>query len=145
MDCEHASETVGKAGFQPVSIGAACLGRVRVVAGAMPGIAITAFAWHAPAEPTAQWQWPIAPMGAPAGDRVGGIMTRPVRVASAHRHRIHLIALFGSSGHHPIPIEATDRHVGIVTHTDVAAALIRIDAPTGRSDASDGRCRTSPI
>ena len=35
-------------------------------------------------------------------------------------------------------MDDADRLVGIVTHTDVVAALSRIDAPSGRSDASDG-------
>ena len=47
-----------------------------------------------------------------------------VRVASVDRHLAELIPLFGSSGHHHIPIvDAEDRLVGIVTQSDVVAAL----------------------
>ena len=55
---------------------------------------------------------------------VGAIMTRKVRVASVNRHLAELIPLFGSTGHHHIPIVDTDgRLVGIVTQSDVVAAL----------------------
>jgi CBS domain-containing membrane protein len=51
-------------------------------------------------------------------------MTRKVRVASVNRHLAELIPLFGSTGHHHIPIVDTDgRLVGIVTQSDVVAAL----------------------
>jgi CBS domain-containing membrane protein len=63
---------------------------------------------------------------------VGGIMTRKVRVASDHRHLAELIPLFGSTGHHHIPIvDANDRLVGIVTQSDVVAALARPDGAHG--------------
>ncbi len=75
--------------------------------------------------------------GVAAGERVGGIMTRQVRVASEHRHLVDLIPLFGSSGHHHIPIvDTAERLVGIVTQSDVVAALGRIDAPPAGSEAS---------
>ena len=55
---------------------------------------------------------------------VGTIMTRQVRVASMHRCLSQLIPLFGSTGHHPIPIiDADDQLVGVVTQSDVVAAL----------------------
>ncbi len=55
---------------------------------------------------------------------VGEIMTRRVRVASVDRHLAELIPLFGTTGHHHIPIiDEADRLVGIVTQTDVVAAL----------------------
>ena len=55
---------------------------------------------------------------------VGTIMTRQVRVASMDRYLSELIPLFGSTGHHHIPIvDADDRLVGIVTQSDVVAAL----------------------
>ena len=65
--------------------------------------------------------------------RVGQIMTRQVRVASVDRHLSELIPLFGSTGHHHIPIIGSDdRLVGIVTQSDVVAALTRIGAaPAG--------------
>lgn len=57
-------------------------------------------------------------------DMVGQIMTRKVRVASVHRHLAELIPLFGSTGHHHIPIvDHGDRLVGMVTQSDVVAAL----------------------
>ena len=68
----------------------------------------------------------------PAGDRpqiVGQIMTRQVRVASVNRHLAELIPLFGSTGHHHIPIIGEgDRLVGIITQSDVVAALSRSGA-----------------
>jgi CBS domain-containing membrane protein len=46
-----------------------------------------------------------------------------------HRHLAELIPLFGSTGHHHIPIvDDGDRLVGIVTQSDVVAALARADA-----------------
>ena len=61
-------------------------------------------------------------------DVVGRIMTRKVRVASVDRHLAELIPLFGSTGHHHLPIvDAGDRLVGIVTQSDVVAALARPD------------------
>ncbi|MEO8057771.1 MAG: HPP family protein [Burkholderiales bacterium] len=68
----------------------------------------------------------------PAGDRpliVGQIMTRQVRVASVNRHLAELIPLFGSTGHHHIPVIGEgDRLVGIITQSDVVAALSRSGA-----------------
>lgn len=62
-------------------------------------------------------------------ERVGEIMTRQVRVASVDRHLAELIPLFGSTGHHHIPIVgADDRLVGIITQSDVVAALCRPEA-----------------
>jgi CBS domain-containing membrane protein len=56
-------------------------------------------------------------------------MARQVRVASMHRHLAELIPLFGSTGHHHIPIvDDGDRLVGMVTQSDVVAALARADA-----------------
>ncbi|PKO66370.1 MAG: hypothetical protein CVU22_16125 [Betaproteobacteria bacterium HGW-Betaproteobacteria-16] len=61
---------------------------------------------------------------------VGQIMTRRVRVASVDRHLSELIPLFGSTGHHHIPIvDKEERLVGIVTQSDVVAALSMVDAP----------------
>ena len=57
---------------------------------------------------------------------VGQIMTRKVRVASVERHLVELIPLFGSTGHHHIPvIDTGGRLVGIITQSDVVAALCR--------------------
>ena len=61
---------------------------------------------------------------------VGAIMTRQVRVAGMQRYLSELIPLFGSTGHHHIPIvDADDRLVGIVTQSDVVAALARLTTP----------------
>ncbi|MBL8351796.1 MAG: HPP family protein [Burkholderiaceae bacterium] len=73
------------------------------------------------------WASGAAPGTGP--QRVGHIMTRKVRVASVDRHLAELIPLFGSTGHHHIPIvDAADRLVGIVTQSDVVAALSRSGA-----------------
>jgi CBS domain-containing membrane protein len=62
--------------------------------------------------------------GAPAGETVGQIMTRKVRVASVDRHLVELIPLFGGGGHHHIPIiDGGGRLVGVITPSDVVAAL----------------------
>ncbi len=68
--------------------------------------------------------------GAASSDEVvGEIMTRKVRVASVGRHLAELIPLFGSTGHHHIPIvDTAGRLVGIVTQSDVVAALSRSEA-----------------
>ena len=65
--------------------------------------------------------------GAPPTQQVvGEIMTRQVRVASLHRYLAELIPLFSSTGHHHIPIvDGDDRLVGMVTQSDVVAALSR--------------------
>ncbi|WP_418316973.1 HPP family protein [Piscinibacter sakaiensis] len=73
----------------------------------------------------------------PVPQAVGEIMTRKVRVASVNRHLAELIPLFGSTGHHHIPIiDGDDRLVGIITQTDVVAALANPGAPRGGSPAS---------
>jgi len=68
----------------------------------------------------------------PGEDRpqvVGQIMTRQVRVASVNRHLAELIPLFGSTGHHHIPVIGEgDLLVGIITQSDVVAALSRSGA-----------------
>ena len=70
--------------------------------------------------------------GTQPAESVGQIMSSEVRVASAGHHLVDLIPLFGSSGHHHIPIvEAGGRLVGIITQSDVVAALCRM-APTKR-------------
>ena len=66
-----------------------------------------------------------------ADRRIGEIMTRKVRVARADRHLVDLTPLFGGQGHHHVPIVAADgRLVGIVTQSDVVAALCRAGAAT---------------
>ncbi|WP_420805951.1 CBS domain-containing protein [Rhodoferax saidenbachensis] len=63
---------------------------------------------------------------------VGQIMTRQVRVASAHRLLTELVPLFSEGGHHHIPIiDGESRLVGIITQSDLVRALyraVRVDA-----------------
>lgn len=55
---------------------------------------------------------------------VGQIMTRQVRVAGLQRYLVDLVPLFGGSGHHHIPIIGEDgRLAGIITQSDMVAAL----------------------
>jgi CBS domain-containing membrane protein len=55
---------------------------------------------------------------------VGQIMTRQVRVAGMQRYLVDLVPLFGGSGHHHLPIIGDDgRLVGIITQSDMVAAL----------------------
>jgi CBS domain-containing membrane protein len=55
---------------------------------------------------------------------VGQIMTRNVRVASMDRRLVELVPLFGSTGHHHIPIIGEGgRLVGIITQSDLVATL----------------------
>jgi CBS domain-containing membrane protein len=57
---------------------------------------------------------------------VGQIMTRQVRVASADRHVVELMALFSEGGHHHIPIIGEkNKLVGIITQSDFVKALHR--------------------
>lgn len=57
---------------------------------------------------------------------VGQIMTRQVRVASADRPIGELVPLFADTGHHHIPIiDGDQRLVGIITQSDLVAALCR--------------------
>jgi CBS domain-containing membrane protein len=62
---------------------------------------------------------------------VGQIMTRNVRVAGMQRHLVDLVPLFGSTGHHHIPIIGEgERLVGMITQSDLVAALGRAVDPT---------------
>jgi CBS domain-containing membrane protein len=57
---------------------------------------------------------------------VADVMTRQVRVSTAQTHLADLVPLFGSTGHHHLPIVDGDgKLVGIVTQSDVVAALSR--------------------
>lgn len=61
---------------------------------------------------------------------VGQIMTRQVRVASEQRYLVDLVPLFGGTGHHHIPIIADDgRLSGIITQSDMVAALFEPPKP----------------
>ena len=64
--------------------------------------------------------------GAATAELVSQIMTRQVRVAGVDRHLVELIPLFGGTGHHHIPVvDDGSRLVGIITQSDVVAALCR--------------------
>jgi len=64
--------------------------------------------------------------GAAPAALVSQIMTHQVRVAGVDRHLVELIPLFGGTGHHHIPIvDEGGRLVGIITQSDVVAALCR--------------------
>lgn len=69
----------------------------------------------------------LTPSPTPYSDKpetVGQIMVRQVRVASAERPLSELVPLFADTGHHHIPIiDADKRLVGIITQSDLVAAL----------------------
>ena len=61
---------------------------------------------------------------------VGQIMTRNVRVAGMNKHLVDLVPLFGSTGHHHIPVIGQgERLVGMITQSDVVAVLGRVADP----------------
>ena len=61
---------------------------------------------------------------------VGQIMTRNVRVAGMERRLVELLPLFDSTGHHHIPIIGEgERLVGMITQSDLVAALGRAADP----------------
>ncbi len=61
-------------------------------------------------------------------EAVGQIMTRRVRVVSAERPVAELLPLFAAHGHHHIPVVGVGaRLVGIVTQSDLVAALAQPD------------------
>ena len=61
---------------------------------------------------------------------VGQIMTRKVQVAGMQQHLVDLVPLFGRTGHHHIPIIGEgERLVGIITQSDLVAALGRAADP----------------
>lgn len=62
---------------------------------------------------------------------VGQIMTRQVRVMSAHRHAVELLPLFSEAGHHHLPIiDPENRLVGILTQSDLLRALSNAVKPS---------------
>jgi len=64
-------------------------------------------------------------------EAVGQIMTRHVRVASEQSRLVDLVPLFGSTGHHHIPIIGEgERLVGMITQSDLVAALGRAVDPS---------------
>lgn len=61
---------------------------------------------------------------------VGQIMTRRVRVASAHSYLAELLPLFSQTGHHHLPvIDSENRLIGILTQSDVVSALVKAVRP----------------
>ena len=59
---------------------------------------------------------------------VGQIMTRRVRVARAENPLVDLVPLFATTGHHHIPIVDNDNKlVGILTQSDLVAAVFRAE------------------
>ncbi len=77
--------------------------------------------------------WSRTAPGAP--DTVARIMTRQVRVTGTGSHLSDLVPLFASTGHHHLPVvDENQRLVGIITQSDVVAALVRSTKPE-RSEA----------
>lgn len=63
---------------------------------------------------------------------VGQIMTRQVRVVSADRLLSELVPVFASTGHHHIPvIGPNNKLVGVITQSDVVAALMQDGVAVG--------------
>jgi CBS domain-containing membrane protein len=62
-------------------------------------------------------------------EAVGQIMTSPVQVAYADQPAAELVPLFATTGHHHIPVVDRERRlVGILTQSDLVAALCRTGA-----------------
>jgi CBS domain-containing membrane protein len=62
-------------------------------------------------------------------EAVGQIMTTPVQVAYADQPAAELVPLFATTGHHHIPVVDRERRlVGILTQSDLVAALCRTGA-----------------
>ena len=58
-------------------------------------------------------------------------MTRNVLVAGMQQHLADLVPLFGTTGHHHIPILDDDKKLaGIITQSNLVAALGRAADPT---------------
>ncbi|MBG6070443.1 HPP family protein [Polaromonas sp. CG_23.6] len=65
----------------------------------------------------------LKPAAAPTS-QTGQIMTRNVQVASMERYLVELPPLFGSTGHHHLPIIGEgERLVGMITQSDLVPAL----------------------
>jgi CBS domain-containing membrane protein len=75
----------------------------------------------------------LKPTPGPSSDKpevVGQIMTRQVRVVSADRPLNELVPVFASTGHHHIPvIGPANKLVGVITQSDVVAALMHEGIP----------------
>lgn len=69
-------------------------------------------------------------LGSAKPEIVAHIMTRDVRVTTLDRPLADLIPLFGSTGHHHIPVlDEGSKLVGIITQSDLVAALGRAANP----------------
>jgi CBS domain-containing membrane protein len=69
---------------------------------------------------------------------VGQIMTKTVRTALFDQSILHLVPLFSDSGLHHIPIvDHNQRLVGMLTQSDVVAALYRSQSGIGRDASND--------
>ncbi len=81
----------------------------------------------------------LAPLPGSRSDKpevVGQIMTRKVRVTRPHRTLSDLVLLFGSTGHRHIPVVGDGgKLVGMVTQSDVVAALRLVEAVDGAGEA----------
>jgi CBS domain-containing membrane protein len=76
------------------------------------------FVAHAPAGEAAS--------GAPAGSRVSDLMTAPVLTARPEQPIVDLVAAFSDGGRHHLPVvDEARRLVGMVTQSDMVAALFR--------------------
>lgn len=68
----------------------------------------------------------VRPRRSDEARQVGQIMTRTVRVSSSDRLLIDLVPVFSENGHRHIPIiDERQRLVGIITQSDLVAALYR--------------------
>jgi CBS domain-containing membrane protein len=65
---------------------------------------------------------------APDTTRVASIMSRQLRVADAELHLSELVPLFAAHGHHHIPVvDRAGALVGMLTGSDVVAALCKVE------------------
>ena len=120
--------------------------RLRLVAGALIGIFLTGLLCHLiDGSIRQQLPWLVAPLGAsavlvfalPASPLAqpwavvgGNTVSALVRVAGMQRHLADLLPLFTSTGHHHIPVIGDgERLVGIITQSDMVAALGRAADP----------------
>ncbi|WP_374568390.1 HPP family protein [Ideonella sp.] len=79
---------------------------------------------------------PTRTMHTDKAEAVGQIMSTDVRVARADQPLGELVPLFASTGHHHIPVVDGERRlVGIITQSDLVAALCRQDAEAAAAAA----------
>lgn len=71
---------------------------------------------------------PTRTMHTEKAEAVGQIMTSPVQVVRADQPVAELVPLFATTGHHHMPVVDSERRlVGILTQSDLVAALCRQD------------------